>query len=166
MSRKQKRKKAKTLDEDPEAFFLQLDKDLSPAQEDVQIDDPYRIDSEIAAREGADIEAYEYSQKKSRLRRKKKVYKIDLHGLTLEEAKTHIEMDVEQLKRRSNAFSLRIITGKGHHSGPEGGILFREIYPYVLQQFKGHIVRIDTSPEQTLIQGFPLRGHFDLDLKF
>jgi DNA-nicking Smr family endonuclease len=97
---------------------------------------------------------------------------IDLHGLTLEEAKSRVKGDI------ADAFSVvgkyqekylveaKIITGKGKHSSStsnksyEIGILAKEIHGFVRSAYKNRIVQIGESPADLLVNGLPVRGHF------
>ena len=89
---------------------------------------------------------------------------IDLHGMRVAEACQHIEeqMDVVLAEAKGQVISFRFITGKGRHSGPEGGVLVREVYEYVLRRFAKRLVSIDAPPFETRLQGLPLRGYFDM----
>jgi DNA-nicking Smr family endonuclease len=91
---------------------------------------------------------------------------IDLHGKTLSEAMATLDHAFERaLDETGVTYEVTVITGKGIHSGREGGVLFKEIHTYVVNQFGRYILKIDTSPADVLVQGLPIRGHFKLLLK-
>ena len=89
---------------------------------------------------------------------------IDLHGFTVVEAKSYLESTVRQhLKREPITF--KVITGKGLHSGPSGGVLAGAMHMFVLERF-GHLVsKIDESPEGVKVRGVPIRGHFCVTMR-
>ncbi len=89
--------------------------------------------------------------------------KVDLHRQTVSEAKQSI---FEVIRKNSGStVVLEIVTGKGRHSGSEGGVLFKEIYQFVSEQLSKYIVEIDDPPEQGMFRGMPLRGKFNVKLK-
>lgn len=91
---------------------------------------------------------------------------IDLHGLTLEEAKDFICLRLEALLDESSSlFTVTIITGKGKHSGPGGSVLAKEIHRFVRQRFDAQITYIEESPSDLIVGQFPLRGHFRVSLR-
>jgi DNA-nicking Smr family endonuclease len=91
---------------------------------------------------------------------------IDLHGMTLKEAVQSVDRFLASI-----IFDLRgettvkIITGKGRHSGPDGAVLPGGVHKHVNNTWRRHIVRIDESPEDVAIAGLPIRGHFEVRLK-
>ena len=90
---------------------------------------------------------------------------IDLHGLFLDEAIYKVDSKIrELLNSKAHIINLKVITGKGRHSGPEGGVLPKEIHSYVRKKFKKHIVRMEESPADCMINGLPFRGHFTVVL--
>lgn len=91
---------------------------------------------------------------------------VDLHGLTLEEAKDFVCLRLEALlEELSSQFTVTIITGKGKHSGPGGSVLAKEIHRFVRQRFDAQISYIEESPSDVIVGQFPLRGHFRVSLK-
>ena len=102
--------------------------------------------------------------------KEKRVYSVDLHGKTLEQAKSQIRrvfQDFIHEGGKRNKTTVRVITGKGKNSGPDGGVLGAAIYAFVSHEFKNHIEMLDSSPEETIIgEGLPLRGHFDFIFLF
>ena len=92
---------------------------------------------------------------------------IDLHGLTEGEAKTFLDREIyaNLSKSAMSSHSFKIITGKGKHSGPGGGVLVSEIHKYILLRYGPNIVRIDSSPAETMINGLPWRGYFSVTIK-
>ncbi len=91
---------------------------------------------------------------------------IDLHGLTVSEAEEMLEHKIQTLRRSSKILKLRIITGKGLHSAGGKAILARDIHFFVKQRFGPSIVSIQESPVDVQLSGIPIRGHFDVVLKF
>lgn len=89
---------------------------------------------------------------------------IDLHGMTVDEAQRAVDAVIARLPRGQEA-RLRIITGKGLHSGPEGGVLGRDIHYHVATRYRSAIVRLDESPADVRLGGVPIRGHFDVTLR-
>jgi DNA-nicking Smr family endonuclease len=91
---------------------------------------------------------------------------VDLHGLTLEEAKDFVCLRLEALLDEfSGQFTVTIITGKGKHSGPGGSVLAKEIHRFVRQRFDAQITYLEESPSDVIVGQFPLRGHFRVSLK-
>lgn len=92
---------------------------------------------------------------------------IDLHGMTLEEAKVEIESEMKAIANSGKGqWKIRVITGKGRHSGPAGGVLVREIYHFFTQTYGHLVVKIDTDPSASLVGGVPIRGHFNVTVKY
>jgi DNA-nicking Smr family endonuclease len=130
------------LEEDAEAIFIKFLEDNEPVASHSDHDQqPFRV------------------PKRGRC-------KVDLHGLTLDEAKSELLAVVDRMKIAGGSWQIRVVTGKGRHSGPGGGVLVREIYDFFLKNYGKHVVRIDSNPGDSLIQGLPIRGHFDAQLKF
>ena len=97
---------------------------------------------------------------------------IDLHGLTLQQATEYLDDRLRRLLGESTAvkspqhvITVKIVTGKGLHSGPSGGVLAKEIHRHVAAVYGKHIVTIEDSPGDTMIRGLPLRGHFNVRLR-
>ena len=69
---------------------------------------------------------------------------IDLHRLTLEEALWRVDAELDAALGRAHAVTFKIITGKGLHSGPSGGVLMREDWlpDYVRRANAGGIERV------------------------
>lgn len=92
--------------------------------------------------------------------------KIDLHGLSLDEAKAELLRRVDGLIATGKGdWQLRVVTGKGRHSGPGGGVLVKGIYDFFLKNYRQYVVRIDSDPGESVLEGLPIRGHFDALLK-
>jgi DNA-nicking Smr family endonuclease len=88
---------------------------------------------------------------------------VDLHRLTLHQAKARLDAEIgEVLATLSGPVTLKIVTGKGLHSGPGGAVLPREIHRYVRSAYGDFILRIDESPADVALGGVPLRGHFSV----
>ncbi|MBM4250541.1 MAG: hypothetical protein FJ146_01050 [Deltaproteobacteria bacterium] len=91
---------------------------------------------------------------------------IDLHGLTLEAAFRHLDYMISAvLGRASGPVTFKIVTGRGLHSGPGGGVLVVGVHRYVTERYGPRIVSIDSSPAETQILGFPWRGHFHVTIR-
>ena len=104
------------------------------------------------------------AQKRARDKDRAKV--IDLHGLTLQQAKEFLD---DRLSRLMGAGALtltvKIVTGKGLHSGPGGAVLAKEIHRHVEAVYAKWIVSLEASPADVAIRGVPLRGHFCVKLR-
>jgi len=110
----------------------------------------------------------ETEKKPAAAARKKKPsppFAIDLHGMTLLEAKLAIESTVSRQLLQHAEICLEIITGKGLHSGQSGGVLFSEIHRFMLERYRSQIKKIDASPADSMIGGKPIRGSFRVWLK-
>jgi DNA-nicking Smr family endonuclease len=93
-------------------------------------------------------------------------FSIDLHGYTLSEAKDVVGSRLSQLiASQGGIIHIRIVTGKGRHSGREGSVLAREVHTYVVQRFQKFIQRIDSAPADVVVGDLPIRGHFDVVLR-
>lgn len=88
---------------------------------------------------------------------------IDLHGLTLSQAKQTI-FDAFSLfmKGHEKTVKFTIVTGRGRHSGQDGPVLVLEMYAHVRQIFGPYIEKIDDDPAASMISGISLRGDFSL----
>ena len=93
--------------------------------------------------------------------------RLDLHGHNLQEAKTAIDLHIREHRVDGVVqLTVKIITGKGLHSGPEGDVLPREIHRYVSRKYQKEISNLEESPDEVRISGVPIRGHFSITLKF
>lgn len=91
---------------------------------------------------------------------------IDLHGFTLKEALDIVQARLAAaLARSTGIIHIRIITGKGRHSGEGGSVLAREVHADVRRRFHNHIQRIDEAPAAVMVGDLPVRGHFDVWLR-
>lgn len=90
---------------------------------------------------------------------------VDLHGCTLKEALEVVGNRISQLLTQGGVIHLRVITGKGRHSGSDGSVLAKEVHKYVLQRFHKSIQRIDSAPSDVMVGDLPIRGHFDVVLR-
>jgi DNA-nicking Smr family endonuclease len=91
---------------------------------------------------------------------------IDLHGLTLAEALDQVDVQIRYcFEQGYSSIEALIITGKGLHSGSEGGILAREVHRHISGKYRSMILQIEESPASTLLNGVPIRGHFRVILK-
>jgi DNA-nicking Smr family endonuclease len=90
---------------------------------------------------------------------------VDLHGMSLADAKLHLRNLWLELKAGGkHQIVLRIITGKGLHSGNTGPVLVEEIHDFVVSMFGQSIARIDENPAKVRLSGLPIRGHFDVEI--
>jgi DNA-nicking Smr family endonuclease len=102
---------------------------------------------------------------KSRPAKKDRNKLIDLHGMTVTEAISHLDREISLASNANGGpVTLKIVTGKGLHSGPGGGILVTEIYKYVCHRYGPVIVSIDASPAEVALGGIPWRGHFNVTI--
>ena len=111
---------------------------------------------------------------KTRSRSKKKnsdsgnLRTIDLHGMTLEKAQAAVNELMRRLIEdpKTTKCTLKIITGKGRNSGPDGGVLASHMHGYVYRQFSSWIVSMSEDPAKTGQDGdLPSKGFFDVLLK-
>jgi DNA-nicking Smr family endonuclease len=94
--------------------------------------------------------------------------KIDLHGMTLDEARRHVDDRINDLLVKlnpGNVVTINIVTGKGLNSGAGGSVLAREIPEWVRNRFARHILEMDESPADVQLGGIPLRGSFRIKVK-
>ena len=102
---------------------------------------------------------------KARPTKKERSRLIDLHGMTVTEAIGHLDREISlATNANSGPILLKIVTGKGLHSGPSGGILVTEIYKYVCHRYGPVILSIDSSPAEVALGGIPWRGHFNVTI--
>ncbi len=89
---------------------------------------------------------------------------VDLHGQTVAEARESCDRLLNSIAGQGEA-DIKIITGKGRHSGAQGPTLISEIYDYIAKKYQNQIIRIDPPPANDRIDGLPLKGFFDLKFK-
>ena len=89
----------------------------------------------------------------------------DLHGMQLQEAKDYLVAQYERAQNSKGVLEVTVITGKGRHS-EAGGVLVRHIYDFVVEAFASHTQAIDSDPNDSQLGGLPLRGHFNVTLRF
>ena len=93
-------------------------------------------------------------------------YTVDLHGYTLSEANDIVGNKISEiLVSKAGIVTLRIITGKGHHSGAGGSVLAKDVHSYVQARFRKSIERMDSAPADVIVGNLPIRGHFDVVLR-
>jgi DNA-nicking Smr family endonuclease len=103
-----------------------------------------------------------------RAKSKPREVKIDLHGMTLEQASRHVDDQVNAILENlapGNVATIDIVTGKGLNSGSGGSVLAREIPEWVRNRFARHILEMDESPADVQLGGMPLRGNFRVKMK-
>lgn len=156
MGRKRKKRKSKVpddalvieLEEGFEEMFLNAFEELQGrpiASEQVGLDklsEPHRRSSPPAAREVS--------------------FELDLHGLRLEEALRKVEyfIDSKLLEYQGRNLILKVITGKGLHSGAGGAVLPRAVHDFISNKYAKVIKSIEDSPDDVKVHGVPIRGHF------
>jgi len=148
-SHKSKQDESELSDEDV-ALFLQ-------SVERIQPDHKYKSVNEVNRTDNS-------GELQKRRRDAKFDAKIDLHGYTLADATQVVLRGIEGILRSSKKrpIRIRIVTGRGVHSGAGGGVLVRGIYAVVMREYRGRIKTIDVDPGESTLEGFPLRGHFDV----
>ena len=113
-----------------------------------------------------DSESHQSRSQKSRKHQAQPQIEIDLHGLTVREACKIVSHKINEVKAQSLVFTVKIITGKGLHSGPSGGVLSTEVYSFVMDRYAQHIDQIEDPPHEIKLSGVPIRGHFTVKFKF
>lgn len=89
---------------------------------------------------------------------------LDLHGKTYSEAVDSLKFFIDQKRSECKILDLKIITGRGLHSGDGGPVLARDIHIYVKKNFAESITFLETSPADAMINGVAVRGHFQVKL--
>ena len=92
------------------------------------------------------------------------VTEIDLHYLTVEEALKVLEQRIDDLLSRYGYVRLKIITGRGRHS-TQGPKIAGHAHGFVTRKYSSNIVKIQESPDASMINNIALRGYFDVELK-
>jgi DNA-nicking Smr family endonuclease len=91
---------------------------------------------------------------------------IDLHGLTLAQAVSKVDrMIAEILFSLKGTVTIKIITGKGIHSGSDGAVLPDGVWNHVRSTWAKNISQLEESPSSVKVAGLPIRGHFAVTLK-
>lgn len=91
---------------------------------------------------------------------------IDLHGYKLREALNIVHSRIgSALATATGIIHIRIITGKGRHSGDGGSVLAREVHADVRARYQRRIQRLDDAPTDVVVGDLPIRGHFDVWLR-
>ena len=92
---------------------------------------------------------------------------IDLHGLTVEEAERHVVIAIESIlsTAKGQPVTIRVITGKGHHSPNKKPQLLYAIHRVVESRFSHRLISIEASPHLLKIGDSYLKGHFDLKIR-
>jgi hypothetical protein len=107
-----------------------------------------------------DIEVTPQAQKNRKIRK----VRIDLHGLTVEQALSKLGRLIDEQLQRAGKFELMVITGKGIRSSGRP-VLAREAWDFVSSRYMSQIERIEDSPAEVLLGGIPIRGHFNVVFK-
>lgn len=89
---------------------------------------------------------------------------IDLHYLTVEEALKVLEQRIDDLLSRHSHVQLKIITGRGRHS-TQGPKIAGHAHGFVTRKYSSNIVKIQESPDASMINNIALRGYFNVELK-
>ncbi|MEZ4744230.1 MAG: Smr/MutS family protein [Bdellovibrionota bacterium] len=98
-------------------------------------------------------------------RNKQSKVTVDLHGLTLQEAKSYLDVKIASAFQMDlSEIEFMIITGKGRHSDEAYGILAHEIHDYVVFKYRSRLIQIEESPSKVKVNGLPIRGHFKVIL--
>ena len=104
--------------------------------------------------------------KRSRRGLREESRQLDLHGLTRDQAIQLCQSKIEGwLAVSRHVLKVKVITGKGRHSGPGGSILSRDIHDFVCRYFKRNLLTVESSPSDNLLNGLPIRGHFHVRLR-
>lgn len=91
---------------------------------------------------------------------------IDLHHHSRAEAEQLLVRRFEELRSLHRAIKVRIITGKGRRSADGQGVLVRTIHSFVSSRFRNDIEAIQPCPSTSTVDGRPIRGFFDVTLRF
>ena len=91
---------------------------------------------------------------------------LDLHGLSLSEAKSKVETTIESHRSSCVTLKVKVVTGKGRHSGSSGSVLPRGVHDFVCQRFGKEIVSLEECPDDVMVNGLPIRGHFNVVIRF
>jgi DNA-nicking Smr family endonuclease len=166
MSRKSKNKKKIRKLKDDEEFGVNFD--LTDSKE---IFDDFLDSKKFNEDEKFDSEPIEKTEVKDNLNPNKQSFhnlletEIDLHGMTSNEAIAYVDKFIESKGLECNILKIRVITGRGLHSGALGPVLAKEVHAYILATYKKRILQIESSPAETMMGGVTLRGHFSVKLK-
>lgn len=105
--------------------------------------------------------------KSRRGKQNQEIFVIDLHGLSQAAAESRLESLLRPRLAEATGMDLtvKIITGKGLHSGPGGAVLPNAVHAYIRRAFQHSIVAIEESPAEVILGGLPVRGHFHVTLR-
>jgi DNA-nicking Smr family endonuclease len=154
-------------DEDPD---VSTDQDINTARE--REEEAARLFLEAAARGPVitkDKDTAADSNTRSGKPRSHKVsnrHEIDLHGMTVDEARRYAVATINALlaQAKGQALDIRVITGKGHNSKGQPQLI-SSIHHVVEDTFKHRLISIEVSPHELQIGDTYLKGHFDLKIK-
>lgn len=108
-----------------------------------------------------DVEDQGYSISRSSAKK----FVIDLHGYNVRQARQKVDDEFAIFLNSKQRIDVRIITGKGRHSGSSGPVLMDDIYNYIWNKYARYILTMDENPSLARINNLPLRGHFDISVK-
>jgi DNA-nicking Smr family endonuclease len=146
--------------------FASIRFEIEPDAEAIFLQHLESIDADIVAERGsAEVEEKAPNSRKNLKKAKDPSFEVDLHGFTVAQAKEEIKRVIADVALSQGVFTFRVITGKGKHSGPEGGVLSGAIHQFVLDYYREQVVRIDEAPSKITLGGLPFRGYFDVSLK-
>lgn len=164
---KEKRKKGQARE--PAGGFSPVKKGEMPPEPGVRFElepDSDRIFQDSMRRWDADMpDDDDFEEIRPPARVKSGPVEIDLHRMTLNEAIWRVDAEIDDAVASGHQTTFKIITGKGLHSGPSGGVLAREIHRHIAERYARHIQAIDESPADVTIGGVPLRGHFVVTIR-
>jgi DNA-nicking Smr family endonuclease len=93
-------------------------------------------------------------------------HEIDLHGMTVDEARRYVIAMINSLlaQAKGQTLDIRVITGKGNNSRGQPQLI-SSIHHVVEEQFRHRLVSIEVSPHELQISGRYLKGHFDIKIR-
>ena len=134
------------MEPDADQMFLDFIENFSPTKDDKKLS--------------------EESPKKGRSNRSNsdtKKLTIDLHGYSSRDAIQEVDRVIgENLDSSLGEVHLKIITGKGRHSGADGPVLAGEVYNHIKRTYRDRILKIDENPDLLRLNGVLIRGHFEV----
>lgn len=91
-------------------------------------------------------------------------FKIDLHGMTLDEAKNYSVSRIKSItsQNKGKKISIEVITGRGLHSKDFKPVLADDLYSFLSNKYSGIYRNIDPAPMDNTIDGIPVKGSFKI----